>query len=135
LYAARDSLVQAFNGGWMDATQQQEEGITNRREYVRAFWSGFAITVTNPYTALWWVGLLGGSGLTVQGDIPLAFIGSIIIGTLTWFMGLAGLLQFARHRLNRTFWKGVLILAGLSVGAYGLYFLSRGVLEIYSLLS
>ena len=134
LYMARDSLIQSYRGVWMGNNLQREEVIPSRMDNVRAFWSGFTITVTNPYTALWWVGLLGGSGLAVREGLPLVFIGSIIIGTLTWFIGLAGLLQFARYRLNRTFWTTVLILAGISVGGYGLYFLWHGTIEVHSLL-
>ena len=50
---------------------------------------GFAITTFNPFTALWWVGLLAPMLFIPEQGIVL-FSLAIVLGSLAWFMLLAG---------------------------------------------
>jgi L-lysine exporter family protein LysE/ArgO len=98
--------------------------------YFRAFWVGFAITTFNPFTALWWVGLLAPMLDAKQGIIIFSI--AVIFGSLAWFMLLAALLYFARKWLTYQFRRWVLIGSGLMVVGYAIYFLRQAVLEILS---
>lgn len=133
LHVARGSIIQAFNKMHLRTNKVDVAFIPSNGETIKAFWGGLVVTASNPYTALWWVGLIG-PVLDTSERLPLAFIVSIIAGSLIWFVGLAGLLQFARYKLGPMFWMTVLLIAGLFVGGYGFYFLWRGVVEIYSLI-
>ena len=134
LYVAKWSIAEANRRpAW--AGESNSVNVVYRHESsLKAFWTGFAITAFNPYTALWWVGLLGPM-LESGGAFPVAFSLAILIGSLTWFAGLAGLLHFARPWLSQGLWKWILTLSGLAVGGYGLYFLWQGVVAVYDLVS
>jgi L-lysine exporter family protein LysE/ArgO len=96
--------------------------------YFRALWVGFAITTFNPFTALWWVGLLAPMLETQQSIILFSL--SILIGSLAWFTLLAGLLSFARQWLTPTFRRWVLVASGLVVAGYAVYFLWQAVRDV-----
>jgi L-lysine exporter family protein LysE/ArgO len=98
--------------------------------YFRAFWVGFAITTFNPFTALWWVGLLAPMLETQQGIVLFSL--AIVLGSLAWFVLLAVLLSFARQWLTPTFRRWVLVASGLVVAGYAVYFLWQAVMEISS---
>ena len=106
-----------------------DKGLENIN-YLRAFWVGFAITTFNPFTALWWVGLLA-LMLETQQSLVL-FSLAIVLGSLIWFMLLAGILSFARQWLTPTFRRWVLLASGLVVAGYAVYFLFQAVMEISS---
>jgi len=133
LHVARGSIIQAFNKSNLRANKADVASIQHDGEPIKAFWGGLVITISNPYTVLWWVGLIG-PVLDTSVRLPLGFIVSIIAGSLIWFVSLAGLLQFARYQLGPMFWMTILLIAGLSVGGYGFYFLWRGLIGIYSLI-
>lgn len=90
------------------------------------FWAGFAITTFNPFTVLWWLGLLGptfGAGEAVS--VP--FVSAVLLGSLAWFAGLALVLQIGRQWLTVRVRQVILWLSGLVVVGYALYFLWQGV--------
>lgn len=96
---------------------------------LRAFWAGFAITTFNPFTVVWWVGLLAPA--LERGDgLPVAFAAAVLAGALVWFLGLAAVLHLARGRLTTRVRRGILIVSGLAVSAYAVYFAWRGVLVV-----
>jgi L-lysine exporter family protein LysE/ArgO len=132
LHVARGSIIEARrSGSWID--ESNPANVLNHREgSLKAFWTGFAITAFNPYTALWWVGLLGPIH-EANGTVPVAFSFAVLLGGLAWFVGLAGLLHFARAWLSQAVWKWILTTSGLAVGAYGVYFLWQGAKAIYTL--
>jgi L-lysine exporter family protein LysE/ArgO len=91
---------------------------------LRAFWIGFAITTFNPFTALWWVGLLVS---VVDKQTLFLFCLMVLLGSLVWFVLLATLLRFSRSWLTTSFRRWVLVASGLLSLGYALYFLSEGV--------
>jgi L-lysine exporter family protein LysE/ArgO len=96
--------------------------------YFRAFWVGFAITTFNPFTALWWVGLLAPMLEIKQGIVLFSL--AIVAGSLAWFTLLAGLLSFARQWLTPVFRRWVLVVSGLVVAGYAVYFLWQAIQEL-----
>lgn len=91
----------------------------------RGFWSGFAITTFNPFSLVWWIGLLGPwmeSG-SLAGVAPFAL--AVLAGQLLWFTTLAGLLHIGHRWLSRRLQFGALTISGFVVTGYGLYLLNE----------
>lgn len=91
----------------------------------RALWAGFAITTFNPFTILWWVGLLAPA--LEKGTAVVPFALAVLMGALAWFIGLALLLHVGRHWLTTGVRRGILIVSGVAVMAYATYFAWRAV--------
>lgn len=102
---------------------------TAARSLPRAFWVGFAITTFNPFTIVWWLGLLG-PALTQSRGVPASFVVAVLVGSLAWFVALAFLLHLGRRWLTRRVRRWVLVLSGVGASGYALYFLWRAVREI-----
>jgi L-lysine exporter family protein LysE/ArgO len=87
---------------------------------LRAFWIGFAITTFNPFTALWWIGLLAPM---LEQEHNIAFFSvMVLLGSLTWFLLLAAILHFSRSWLTAVFRRWVLTGSGLLSSGYAVYF-------------
>lgn len=95
---------------------------------LRAFWAGFAITTFNPFTILWWVGLLAPAIESGGSLVPFAL--AVLTGTLAWFLGLAVVLHVGRRWLTTGVRRGVLVVSGLAVLAYAAYFAWRAALAM-----
>lgn len=87
----------------------------------RGYWAGFAITTFNPFSLVWWIGLLGPwmESSPLASVVPFAL--AVLVGQLIWFTTLAGLLHVGHRWLNRRLQFGVLTISGLVVTGYGLY--------------
>lgn len=101
--------------GWTNNDKQGSATL------LRAFWIGFAITTFNPFTALWWVGLL--APMLEKEQNIIFFSVMVLLGSLTWFLLLAAILQFSRRWLTPLFRRWVLVGSGLLTLGYGVYFL------------
>jgi L-lysine exporter family protein LysE/ArgO len=88
---------------------------------LRAFWIGFAITTFNPFTALWWVGLL--APMVDRGQNLILFSLMVLLGSLAWFLLLAAILRFSQTWLTPQFRRWVLVGSGLLTLGYAFYFL------------
>jgi L-lysine exporter family protein LysE/ArgO len=116
LYVSWGIFKEAANvSGWTTKDKQATATL------LRAFWVGFAITTFNPFTALWWVGLLAPM-LDSRRSIVL-FSLMVLLGSLVWFMLLAAMLRFSRNWLTPQFRRWVLVGSGLLTLGYAIYFL------------
>ncbi|SFK03782.1 Threonine/homoserine/homoserine lactone efflux protein [Halobacillus dabanensis] len=100
------------------------------RHYFRAFWIGIAITTFNPFTVLWWMGLLTpivNDGNSISMVYPLA----VLFGALLWFVLLAILLHLGERWLNKKSRQAILLISGLAVLGYSIYFLIQFVNQIF----
>jgi L-lysine exporter family protein LysE/ArgO len=114
-YVSWGIFKEALNvSGWTTNNNQATATL------LRAFWVGFAITTFNPFTALWWVGLL--APMLDRGQNIVFFSLMVIAGSLTWFLLLAAILQFSRNWLTPQFRRWVLVGSGLLTLGYALYF-------------
>lgn len=87
----------------------------------RGFWAGFAITTFNPFSLVWWIGLLGPwmESSSSAGVAPFAL--AVLAGQLIWFTTLAGLLHVGHQWLSQRLQFAVLTISGLVVTGYGFY--------------
>jgi L-lysine exporter family protein LysE/ArgO len=95
----------------------------------RPFLTGLAITAFNPFTVIWWVGLLGASALGAFG-LSLLFPAAVLVGSLLWFAGLAALLHFGRGLLTGGAYRWILILSSLVLFAYAGWLAWRGLASL-----
>ncbi|UOQ43723.1 LysE family translocator [Halobacillus salinarum] len=101
--------------------KRMSEIMNPARHYLRAFWIGTVITTFNPFTVMWWMGLL----IPIVNDednISLVYPVSILAGALLWFVLLAVLLHLGERWLNKKKRQIILLISGLAVLGYSVYF-------------
>lgn len=116
LYVSWGIFKEATNvSGWTTNNKQATTTL------LRAFWVGFAITTFNPFTALWWVGLLAPMLDSRQNIVFFSLM--VLLGSLAWFLLLAAILHFSQNWLTPMFRRWVLVGSGLLTLGYAVYFL------------
>src|SRR6266850_1536653 len=95
-----------------------------------AFASGFGITIVNPMTIAFWLGILAAS-LAARGrgsvTMELLYIASLAGGCLLWCAGLAAALHYGRQVARGRAIKVVSILAGLALIGFGIDFAVKAI--------
>ncbi len=94
----------------------------------RALVSGFVITILNPMTIAFWLGILA-AALAARPrdaiDVELLYIGSLVTGCLIWVLGLSVALHFGRAFVGGRTMRVVSVAAGLTLIGFGLRFALR----------
>lgn len=91
------------------------------------FVAGYLITLSNPMTIVWWLGIFGAimtSSVQNASSKTVALLNSltIIIGVILWFFTLSLLLHWGKRFVNEKMMKAVSTAAGLVLVGFGLYF-------------
>lgn len=100
-------------------TSETESAITSN-DILRAYGKGTAITTFNPFTVVWWIGLI--APMITAGQLPIVFASAVLIGSLIWFAILAVLLHVGRRYLNQTTRRWIIVISGCVVLGYSFYF-------------
>lgn len=91
-----------------------------------SFIAGYLITISNPMTVVWWLGIFGATvGSSIQNapnTIVLFSNLTIIIGVILWFFLLSLLLHFGKRFINEKTMKYVSMISGIILTGFGLYF-------------
>lgn len=94
--------------------------------YLRSFSSGFFLSLFNPITILFWLGIFGSilaktvtSYSTSQVSL---YIVAIFIGITLWDISMAALASILRKYLTSTLLRIISILSGISLIGFGVYF-------------
>ena len=94
-----------------------------------SFIAGYLITLSNPMTIVWWVGVFGSIiSPTIHSALANSF--AIIGGVLLWFLTLSLLLHWGNKFINKKTMKYVSLIAGLIIIGFGLYFGYNAVISI-----
>jgi L-lysine exporter family protein LysE/ArgO len=97
----------------------------------KSFLSGFIISITNPLTILFWLGVYGSilaETASSSSSLSLAvYSAAIFIGLLSWDIAMASISSMTRRLLTSHILSRITILSGLSLIGFGLYFGIRGV--------
>jgi threonine/homoserine/homoserine lactone efflux protein len=94
----------------------------------RAFAAGFVITLFNPMTIAFWLGILGASLASrprQQLGIELLYVASLMVGCLIWVVLLSAGLHFGRSFVRGPVLRIVSGAAGVSLIGFGLQFALR----------
>jgi len=98
-----------------------------------AFVSGFLITIVNPMTIAFWLGILSAS-LAARSCAPMAiellYTGSLVAGCLLWIVGLSVALHFGRRVAGDGLLRAVSMTAGLALVGFGAHFGLKAIREV-----
>jgi len=103
---------------------KKDEGI--ERSKLRSFVSGFLMSLSNPMTILFWLGIYGSvlaDTAAKYGSEQVALYSlAIISGILLWDVTMAGISSTFRRWLTDGLLKLISVLSGLSLIGFGAYF-------------
>lgn len=82
--------------------QNENAGRSTTPSLMRYGIEGYCITLINPYTILFWASISSQISMAAANqENAILFAGTgVVIGTVSWVVGLNGLLHFTRHRLS-----------------------------------
>jgi L-lysine exporter family protein LysE/ArgO len=117
-YTGIESLIGA---GKLELNQKR-----GNETLVKSFMSGFFMSLSNPLTILFWLGIYGSvlanTATTYGFNQLLLYSGAIILGVLLWDITMAGIASSFRNFLNTKILIIISVLSGLSLIGFGLYF-------------
>lgn len=92
----------------------------------KSFFSGFLMSISNPLSILFWLGIYGSILAEAANVYPmrqlLIYSGAIVFGILLWDITMAAASSIFRKLLTLRVLKGISLLSGLSLVGFGLYF-------------
>jgi L-lysine exporter family protein LysE/ArgO len=93
---------------------------------MKSFLSGFFMSLSNPLTILFWLGIYGSvlakTAETYQTNELILYSSAIILGILIWDVSMASVASGFRRLLNDGVLKAISLLSGASLIGFGLYF-------------
>ncbi|WP_163971152.1 LysE family transporter [Oceanobacillus halotolerans] len=97
----------------------------------RSFFTGFMMSITNPLTILFWLGIYGSvlakTAATYGTQALIFYSGAIFLGLLTWDLFMAGVSSGFRKILNEKVLHLIAILSGIVLIGFGIYFGYQGI--------
>jgi L-lysine exporter family protein LysE/ArgO len=92
----------------------------------RSLFSGFLISISNPLTILFWLGIYGSvlaqTASKYTHDQLLLYSSAMIAGILSWDFTMAGLASLAKNIFHTGFLKVISAASSLSMIGFGIYF-------------
>lgn len=123
---------------FQSVTEQLDKDDNSERLSIRwSFPAGYLITVSNPLTIVFWVGIFGSylssviGGETQFSVLALFYSFFVVVGVILWFFILSVILGRGGSRLGDKFLKYVSPICGIILIAFGVWF---GYLAVTSLL-
>lgn len=118
LYTGVESLAGA---GKVNLVQQR-----NKEPLIKSFFSGFLMSISNPLTILFWLGVYGSilakTASTLESQHLILYSSAIFIGLLIWDVMMAGVASGFRKFLTSGWLVFLSFLSGLSLIGFGIYF-------------
>lgn len=118
IYTGVESLQ---NAGKINLSQQRES-----EPLIKSFFSGFLMSISNPLTILFWLGIYGSvlakTAATYDSGQLILYSSAIFIGLLLWDISMAGLASSFRTFLTSQLLISISLLSGLSLIGFGIYF-------------
>lgn len=106
--------------------QIQESKHNNRDTRIKSFSYGFLMSLSNPLTILFWLGIYGSVLAETASKYDtkhlLIYSLAIIFGILMWDVMMAGLASSARKWFTEQVLKVISAISGLSLVGFGIYF-------------
>jgi L-lysine exporter family protein LysE/ArgO len=118
VYTGVESLI--------NAGKIQYGGRRSSETPLRAFLSGFFMSLSNPLTILFWLGIYGSvlaeTAATYHTHDLVLYSGAIVFGILLWDFTMAGVASSFRRLLTDRVLTVISMISGLSLIGFGLYF-------------
>jgi L-lysine exporter family protein LysE/ArgO len=110
-----------MNAGKIDINYARE-----KEPLIKSFFSGFFMSISNPLTILFWLGIYGSvlakTAATYESSQLILYSSAIFIGLLLWDITMAGVASSFRNFLNSHLLVAISFLSGLSLVGFGIYF-------------
>lgn len=112
------------------------EDRKNEESLLKSFLSGFFMSLFNPLTILFWLGIFGSilaKTVTSYGTTQvILYVGAIFLGLAIWDVTMASLSSGMRKLLTNRLLKIISILSGLSLIGFGIYFGIQAFIFLFS---
>ncbi|MDM5330504.1 LysE family transporter [Neobacillus sp. CF12] len=93
---------------------------------IKSFFSGFFMSISNPLTILFWLGIYGSvlakTAATYETSQLILYSSAIFIGLLIWDFTMASIASNFRKYLTSQLLVGISLLSGVSLIGFGVYF-------------
>ncbi|WP_053367553.1 LysE family transporter [Bacillus sp. FJAT-27245] len=111
-------------------------GDKKKEPLFKSFMSGFFMSLSNPLTILFWLGIYGSvlaktAATSGHGQLIL-YSAAIFSGLLIWDISMAILATGAKRYLTSAFLTAISVISGLSLIGFGLYFGWQGIAALLS---
>ncbi|MFZ7944047.1 LysE family translocator [Neobacillus sp. 19] len=111
---------------FMNAGKINLEYVRGKEPLVKSFFSGFFMSISNPLTILFWLGIYGSvlakTAVVYDTSQLVLYSSAIFIGLLMWDIMMAGVASSFRKYLTSRLLVVISFLSGLSLIGFGLYF-------------
>ncbi|WP_426448012.1 LysE family transporter [Paenibacillus sp. S-38] len=118
IYTGIDSLLGASSVAVV--TKKKDDTL------FKSFFSGFLMSLSNPLTILFWLGIYGSvlaKTASVYGTQELlVYSSAILLGIIAWDFSMAGMASTFRRLMTPRLLTGISVISGLSLIGFGLYF-------------
>lgn len=122
IYTGIESLI--------SAQSIQIEQKRNKEPLYKAFFSGFVMSISNPLTILFWLGIYGSIlAKTAASSTKIELVqysAAIFIGLLLWDITMATIASSFRKLLNSHLLITISVVSGISLIGFGVYFGLQG---------
>ena len=127
IYTGVESILQT--GKVTVSTNKKEESLLS------SMLSGFIMSVSNPMSILFWLGIYGSVLVKTAADMStgslLLYSSAIILGVLIWDLTMAVMASTFRKLLNQKAISIISVVSGLSLIVFGLYFAFRAAKALF----
>lgn len=98
----------------------------SKERLVKSFFSGFFMSISNPLTILFWLGIYGSvlakTAASYESSQLILYSSAIFMGLLIWDIMMAGISSNFRKYLTTRLLIGISLLSGASLIGFGIYF-------------
>lgn len=119
VYTGIESIM---HSGQITAADTRGSGVSLSKSFV----SGFLMSLFNPLSILFWLGIYGLILAKAVNEYPmqqlLIYSGAIVLGILLWDVTMAAASSMFRSFLTPRVLKAISVLSGLSLVVFGFYF-------------
>ncbi|MGG3399385.1 amino acid transporter [Bacillus cereus] len=109
-----------------NANQISISNTRNDDSIIKSFFSGFFMSLSNPLTILFWLGIFGSilakAASSYNKEQLLLYRFGIILGIFIWDITMASTSSIFRKILNTRILSLITVISGISLIIYGLYF-------------
>lgn len=110
----------------MNAGKINLEHHRSQEPLIKSFFSGFFMSISNPLTILFWLGIYGSvlakTAASYDRTQLILYSSAIFIGLLIWDITMAGVSSSSRKYLTPQLLITISLLSGLSLTGFGVYF-------------
>ncbi|AGK53834.1 LysE family transporter [Bacillus sp. 1NLA3E] len=127
IYTGIESLI--------GAGKTSENSLRNHEPLYRSFLSGFFMSISNPLTILFWLGIYGSvlakTATSFSNDQLILYSSAIFCGLLIWDITMALMASTFRMYLSPFLLKIISIISGLSLISFGSYFGCEAIKKLF----